>query len=125
MKKIISFALIIALSSVAALAQAAQTADVKGDWDMTVVTPRGDRTSSMIIVQDGEKIKVTMTSSRGESTGEGTVKEGDIEWSVTRTTPQGDMTMTYKGKVNGDSMAGDVQMGDFGSMTWTAVRKKA
>jgi len=125
MKKIMSFALIIALSSVAALAQAAQTADVKGDWDMTVVTPRGDRTSSMIIVQDGEKIKVTMTSSRGESTGEGTVKGGDIEWSVTRTTPQGDMTMTYKGKVNGDSMAGDVQMGDFGSMTWTAVRKKA
>jgi len=35
------------------------------------------------------------------------------------------MTVTYKGKVNGDSMAGDVQMGDFGSMTWTAVRKKA
>jgi hypothetical protein len=125
MKKAFLFATIITLASVLGLAQAANTADVNGDWEITITTPRGDRTSTMIIVQDGEKLKITMISPRGDSTGDGTIKGDDIEWSVTRTTPQGEMTLTYKGKTSGDSMSGDVQMGDFGNTTWKATRKKA
>ena len=125
MKKARSFALIIVLASVLGLAQTVKTADVQGDWEITVTTPRGDRTSAMTIVQDGEKLKVTITGTRGDATGEGTIKGEDIDWSVTRTIPQGEMTLTYKGKAGGDSMAGDVQMGDFGSATWKASRKKA
>jgi len=125
MKKAYSLIMALGLISALGLAQAAQTADVKGDWEITITTPRGERTSAMSIVQDGEKITVTITSSRGASTGEGTVKGDEISWSITRTTPQGEMTMNYKGKVTGDSMAGDVQMGDFGSAPWKAAKKKA
>jgi len=120
MKNTIALLSFLALVSLPALAQ---TADVSGTWDITVNSSRGERTNPMTIVQDGEKITVTITSQRGESTGEGTIKGNAIEWSITRTTPRGEFTMVYKGTVEGDTMSGEAQMGDFGSMEWKAVKK--
>lgn len=102
----------------------AQDVDVTGDWELTMETRRGEMTRDVNFVQEGEKLTVTMESPRGEVTGEGTIKGNEIEWTITRSTPRGDMTMTYTGKVEGDTMSGEVQFGDFGSATWKAVRKK-
>ena len=89
-----------------------------------MTTPRGDRTSDVTFVQDGEKLTVTMKSERGDATGEGTVKGEAIEWTVTRQTPRGEMTVNYKGKgTDENTMEGEAQMGDFGTMPWKAVRK--
>ncbi|MCK7481946.1 MAG: hypothetical protein M0C28_35820 [Candidatus Moduliflexus flocculans] len=33
------------------------------------------------------------------------------------------MALTYKGKVEGETMAGEVQAGDFGAFPWTAKKK--
>ncbi|HUU52066.1 MAG TPA: hypothetical protein VMW92_03475 [Candidatus Heimdallarchaeota archaeon] len=98
--------------------------DVTGDWEMTMATPRGDeRTSTVHFEQDGEKITVTMEGRQGdEITGEGTIKGNEIDWTISRSTPRGDMTMAYKGTVDGDTMSGTVEMGDFGSFDWTAKR---
>lgn len=102
---------------------AAQDVDVTGDWEMTVVTQRGERTSPVHFELDGEKITVTMEGRQGdEITGEGTLKGNEIEWTISRSTPRGDMTMVYKGIVEGDTMSGTVEMGDFGSFDWTAKR---
>jgi len=98
--------------------------DVTGDWEMTMVTPRGERTRTVHFEQNGEKITVTMEGREGgEITGEGTIKGNEIEWTISRSTPRGDMTMSYKGTVDGDSMSGTVEIGDFGSFDWTATRK--
>jgi hypothetical protein len=106
------------------LAAAPAQVNVSGEWTFTMTTPRGDRTSDVTFVQDGEKLTVTMKSERGEATGEGTVKGEAIEWTVTRQTPRGEMTVNYKGKIADDStMEGEAQMGDFGTMAWKAVRK--
>jgi hypothetical protein len=59
----------------------------------------------------------------GEVKAEGTIKGNEIEWTITRSIPRGDFTITYKGKVEGNSMSGTVQMGDFGSREWTAKKK--
>ncbi len=103
----------------------AQATDVSGEWEMTMEIPqRGPITQTLKIVQDGEKITVTMVSQRGESTGEGTVKGKDIEWSVKRTGRDGtERTMTYKGTVEGTTMSGTVEMGQMGSMEWKATKK--
>ena len=97
--------------------------DVSGEWDFTMTTPRGEMTSTATFVQAGEKINVTMVSQRGESKGEGTLKGADIGWTVTRDTPRGQFTITYKGKVDGVSMSGQAQMGDRGTMEWKATKK--
>lgn len=125
MKKSVLILMLLVLGAGLALAQAAKPADVKGSWDITVSTPRGDRTSTMTIVQDGEKLKVTMSSQRGDVTGDGTIKGNDITWSVTRTTPRGDTVSTYAGKLDGDNMSGDIKFGDQATGTWKASRKKA
>ena len=99
--------------------------DVNGEWDFTVTTPRGEMTSTATFVQTGEKINVTMVSQRGESKGEGTLKGADIEWTVTRDTPMGQLKIRYKGKVEGALMSGQAQMGDRGTMEWKAAKKAA
>ncbi len=101
----------------------AQATDVSGEWELTMETQRGPMTQNLKIVQDGEKITVTMVSQRGEITGEGTVKGKDIEWSVKRTGRDGnEMTIAYKGTVEGTTMSGTVEM-PMGSMEWKATKK--
>lgn len=102
----------------------AQQVDVTGDWELTVQTPRGDRTQQVHFEQDGENLTVTMEGRRGPIEAKGSVKGNDIEWSFTRETPRGEFTMTYTGTVEGDTMSGEVQMGDFGTGEWSAKRIK-
>ncbi len=117
---IVAFALVILLIGFVG----AKDVDVTGDWEMTVVTQRGERIRAVSFEQDGEKITVTMEGRQGEeTTGEGTIKGNAIEWTISLSTPRGDMTMTYKGTVEGDTMTGAVTIGDFGSGDWTAKRK--
>jgi len=99
--------------------------NITGDWEMTTKMPNGqERTSTISFVQDGEKLAVKTTGRNGqEITGTGTVKENDVEWTITRTTPQGEMKITYKAKVDGDKMTGTSQFGDRPGMEFTAVKK--
>ena len=107
-----------------AIILSAQEVNVTGDWEMTFTTPRGERTRDIHFEQEGEKLTVTWQSFRGqEITAEGTVKGNEIEWSATRSTPRGEFTVTYKGKIEGDTMSGEVQMGDRGPFEWTTKRK--
>ncbi len=98
--------------------------DVSGDWEITSEGREGPMTRDAHFEQDGENITVTMQGFRGdEMTGEGTIKGNEIEWSFNLTTQRGDMTITYNGNVEGDTMSGTVQFGDFGSREWTAKKK--
>ena len=101
----------------------AQEVNVTGEWEMTITTPRGKRNQDINFKQEGKKLTVTMQGRRGEVTAEGTVKGNEIEWTITRSTPRGEFTMTYTGKIDGDKMSGEVQLGDFGSGEWKAKKK--
>lgn len=98
---------------------------MSGTWEMTMQTPRGDeRVSEIKIEQDGDKITVTMPGFQGdEMTGEGTVTDSKIEWTVNMSTQRGDFSITYSGTVEGNTMTGEAELGDFGTMEWTAIKK--
>jgi len=105
------------------------TPDVSGVWELTMETPRGemkqDATFAQTKVEDKFVLKVSMTGFQGmEMKGEGTISGNELTWTVLINTPNGDFQLTFKGKVDGDKMSGDVQMGDFGSSNWTAEKKK-
>jgi hypothetical protein len=110
---------------------AAQTApqakpvNVAGVWELTIQgTPQGDMTGDATFVQDGDKIKFTMAGPGGfEMTGEGTVKGQDLEWAVTISMSQGEFALTYKAKVDGETMAGECIAGDFGTFPFSAKKK--
>ncbi|MGD2245951.1 MAG: hypothetical protein PVI11_05320 [Candidatus Aminicenantes bacterium] len=117
---------LIALSALAffVVSLGALGVDASGDWEITSEGRQGTRTQDAHIEQDGENITVTMQGFRGnEMTGKGMIKGNEIEWSFNVSTQRGDFTITYKGKVEGDTMSGTVQMGDFGSREWTAKKK--
>jgi hypothetical protein len=104
----------------------AKPADIAGLWELTTQgTPQGDMTADATFVQDNDKIKFTMSGPGGfEMSGEGTVKGQDVEWTVTISTPQGEFALAYKGKVDGETMTGEVVAGDFGSFPFVAKKKK-
>jgi len=107
-----------------AISLSAQEVNVTGDWELTITTPRGERTQNIHFEQEGEKLTVTMMGPRGgEITGEGTVRGNKIEWTITRSGRRGEMTIAYTGEIKGDTMSGEVQMGNRGPFKWTAKRK--
>lgn len=114
-------ALLLGLAAATAVAGAG---DLTGTWTLTSTTPRGERTSTLVLTQKGTALSVTLTGERGESTGSGKVEGDTVEWTLTRQTPMGEVTLTYRGKVTGDTMAGEVQMMDR-TTPWKAVRTAA
>jgi len=116
---------ILALGSLAALAFATAAADINGVWEMTMQTPQGDMTADATFVQENDKFKFSMPGPQGmELAGEGTIKGNELEWSVVISGGMGEFTLTYKAKVEGETMTGEVQAGDFGAFPFTAKKKK-
>ena len=114
-----------ALAIMAVLSLAAWAVDVSGTWEMS--SPGRDgamMTRDITIVQEGNKIKVTMPGRQGGDpiTGDGTIEGNAIEWKIVRQGPQGEMIMSYKGTVEGDSMKGTMSMMDR-EIEWTAKKK--
>ncbi len=103
---------------------AIQGADISGEWQLTIQSPRGPMTIDARFVQEGTKLTVTMTGPRGgESSGEGSIQGETVHWSVRRSTGSGERTVVYTGTVKGTAMSGTADLGDMGTVSWTAVRK--
>jgi hypothetical protein len=105
------------------LLAADEPAKVAGTWEMTVEGPRGTRTQTLTIQQDGNKIKGTLAGQRGEVPLEGSVDGNKLSFTVTRETPGGTFTIEYTGTVEGDSMKGTMHTQMFDG-EWTAKRAR-
>jgi len=127
---LIALAAVLALA-VPILAQAPapapqKTPDVSGVWLVTLQSPQGEMTQEATFTQEKEALKVSMTSPMGtDMKGEGTIKGQELQWTLTISTPNGEFALGFKAKLDGEAMTGDVQMGDFGSSTFTAKKKKS
>lgn len=97
--------------------------NVTGNWDLTVSSRRGERSTTAEFVQNGEDLTGFVVGREGaKSEAKGSVKGNDIEWTVKRETSRGTFEMIYTGKIDGDTMKGTVQFGTRGSGEWTAKR---
>jgi hypothetical protein len=114
---------VVALAALSVLAQARQT-DVSGAWELVIETPNGEMTSTVKFIQEGDKLTVSMTGPRGrETTGEGSIKGEEIQWSVVRDTERGQLTVVYKGAVQGGTMSGQAEIGGTRTAPWKAVKQ--
>jgi hypothetical protein len=95
---------------------------VSGKWKVTAKSPRGERTYDVTMEQTGDKLVVTQKDRQGNDLkSEGTVKGSDITWTMKRTTPNGDFTVIYKGKVEGKTMSGTSET-PMGAGEWKAEK---
>jgi hypothetical protein len=74
--------------------------------------------------QDGEKLTGTYEGRYGESVLRGTIKEKDISFTVTLVAEGMQTQGVFAGKVEGETMGGDVSFEGAGDGTWSAVRAK-
>ena len=103
---------------------ASAAVDVTGVWEMTIQIPQGEQTVEATFTQEGEKLKISMEGPQGYPLeGEGTIKENAVEWALTISSPMGEFSLFFTGKVDGEKMTGEVQMGDFGAAGWSAKKK--
>jgi hypothetical protein len=125
-KGLILAAVMVLLSMTLGFAQTEPApANVGGKWEITTQTPQGSMVSDLTFVQEGDKLTVTMVSDFGEMSGTGSVKGNEVEWTLVFQGPEGEFRILHKGKVEGDTMSGTAEAGEFGTLEWKAVRKPA
>jgi hypothetical protein len=95
---------------------------VDGTWNLTMDTPMGERSSTLIVKAAGGKLEGTQ-SAEGQTGAivDGTVDGNNVGWKVSITQPM-PLTLEFSGAVDGNAMSGTVQLGMFGSSPFRATR---
>jgi len=93
-----------------------------GNWNLVVVTPMGDRQATLSVKTDGSALTGSQAAD-GNSTDifDGTVNGNDVSWKVSITDPM-PMTLEFTGSINGDEISGSVQLGAFGTASFSGTR---
>ena len=103
---------------------AAEPAKVAGKWNVSMELQSITGHPVLTLKQDGEKLSGTYEGRYGPSPLTGTIKDKDISFTVT-IVPEGMQTQgVFEGKVDGDTMGGEVSFEGAGDGTWSAVRAK-
>ncbi len=95
---------------------------VDGNWNITMSTPMGERTATLTLKSAGGTL--TGTQAADGNSGEifdGTTSGGDVAWKIAITNPM-PLTLEFTGKVEADSMSGEMGIGPMGSFPFTGTR---
>lgn len=101
-----------------------EPAKVAGKWNVTMELSSITGHPVLTLKQDGEKVTGTYEGRYGESPLTGTVKEKDITFTVTFVAEGMQTQGVFAGKVDGDTMGGEVSFEGAGDGTWSAARAK-
>ncbi len=115
-------AVCVAALMVCSAAPASAQANVAGEWAVSFATPLGMMEFTMAVSQSGTKLTGHLTSDVGEFPLKGTV-DGDqvtIDWTLN---DQGKaLDITFKGKVDGNTITGTAKLGNVGQGPFSAER---
>ena len=110
--------------SLAAVIASAEPANVAGKWNISLELESITGHPVVLLKQDGEKLTGTYEGRYGQSELKGSIKEKDIEFAVTLVAEGMQTQGVFAGKVNGDTMSGNVSFEGAGDGTWSATRAK-
>ncbi len=99
----------------------AQTS-IAGEWDASMNTPGGPRPFKLVFKVEGEKLTGTAKRSNGDVPIAGSVKGDDISFNYTVEYNGNSVTLSFAGKVKGDSMGGTVYFNETANDEWSAKR---
>ena len=103
-------------------AQEKPAATMTGTWAIEAQHSAGTSTPTVVITQSGEKLSGKYTGSYGESDLVGTIKGNEFSFTVEIGTEQ-KVKVTYNGTLSGDTIKGNLTMGEMGEGTFTGKRK--
>jgi hypothetical protein len=102
--------------------QAAAPVNVAGPWQFTIELSMGTSTPVVTFKQDGEKLTGTYEGRYGKSTLEGTVKDNQIEFTLTIVAEGTPVSAVFAGVYEAGAMKGNVEYEGAGDGIWTATR---
>ena len=118
-----SFIRLLAISCLAAVVSG-EPAKVAGKWNVSLQLESITGHPVILLKQDGEKLTGTYEGRYGPSELKGSIKENDIEFSVSFVSEGMNTEGNFGGTVDGDSMGGDCTFEGAGEGTWSAKRVK-
>ena len=95
---------------------------VAGKWEIAVVTPQGQNSSTMTLKQEGDKLTGDLANLFGTTPIEGTVSADDVAVVANLNLQGMSLRIGLNGKVDGDTLKGNVKFGDFGEFPFTGTR---
>ena len=92
------------------MASSVAAAELAGTWTLSIETPRGLRNPTLEVVETEGVYSGTYNSAQGPIAIEQIAKDGDqFEFPLVITIPIGDISVNYKGRIEGDTVTGLVQ----------------
>lgn len=122
MNRLIFGALMFVAAFATPLAAHAQ-ANIAGTWTVSVDSPQGQMTLDTTFKQDGEKITGEVNSPMGSVDFTGTLVKNEIAVAYTVSIQGQTLDIRMTGTVEGDNMAGNLDVGGMMQAPWTARRK--
>lgn len=92
---------------------------VAGKYEIVVQSPMGPQPSTLEINADGTGTQ--SAQGRSQPIANGKIDGDNVSWSNSITTPF-PMTLEFAGKVDGDTISGNVKAGAFGSFPFSGKR---
>ncbi|MDP2983786.1 MAG: hypothetical protein Q8O92_10710 [Candidatus Latescibacter sp.] len=123
-KYTISLLVTLSLLLPAAVTAQEKAATIDGTWEITLSFVRGTAKHIAIITQKDAAISGTYRGEIKEGTLRGTVRDNTVDFTGRLKNEALTVSFHYTGVVDGDTMKGTVEMGEFWNAEWTAKKKK-
>ncbi|MDE0350102.1 MAG: hypothetical protein OXM56_10410 [Gammaproteobacteria bacterium] len=93
-----------------------------GVWNTTMNTPMGAQKATLTLATDGGSLTGSMSGPQGSiDLKDGTVDGDSVAWKADITQPMA-MTLEFSATISGDEISGNVQLGAFGTASFSGTR---
>ena len=93
-----------------------------GVWNTTMNTPMGAQKATLTLATDGASLTGSMSGPQGSiDLKDGAVDGDSLSWKADITQPMA-MTLEFSATVSGDEISGNVQLGAFGTASFSGTR---
>jgi D-glucosaminate-6-phosphate ammonia-lyase len=96
--------------------------DLSGRWDAELVFVRGNEAHTLFLEQSGASLRGAHYGETLSGPLKGWIEGQDIEFRSSQAYEGTVLEFIFQGKLRGDSMAGTVDLGQYGRASWTAKR---
>lgn len=93
-----------------------------GDWELSMTTPQGNTTVGLSLSLAADKVSGELSSPMGAVPVTGTATGNDVALTAELSVQGMNLEFAITGKVDGDAIAGNVKVGDFGEFPFTGKR---
>ncbi len=96
---------------------------IDGVWNLQMQTPRGTNPATLTLQSSESELSGSWAGPMGtQQFSGGSVDGSKVSWSVKTQGPMGEINLVFAGQVDADAIQGTVQLGSFGSGSFSGTR---